>query len=133
MQPVLAKRRDLRDPVFLAELDLDLILARRNPVRSFKPLPQFPSIRRDVAMIVPEGVTHEAVLEVVRQIKPANLESIDPFDVFRGRQVPAGQKSLAYALTYRAADRTLREDEVTPVHSRLVEGFRGSMGASIRE
>ena len=133
MQPGLAKRRDLRDPVLLAELDLDLLLARRSTVKTFKPLPQFPSIRRDVAMMVPETVTHEAVLEVVRHLKPANLESMDPFDVFRGRQVPAGQKSLAYALTYRAADRTLREEDVTPVHTRLVEGFRNTIGASIRE
>ena len=84
-------------------------------------------------MIVPESVTHEAVLDVVRQLKPNNLESIEPFDVFRGRQVPSGQKSLAYALTYRAADRTLREEDVAPVHTRLVEGFRSSIGASIRE
>jgi phenylalanyl-tRNA synthetase beta chain len=133
MQPVLAKRRELRDAVLLAELDLDLLLARRNSVKSFKPLPQFPAIRRDIAMIVPESVTHDAVLGVVRQAKPANLESIEAFDVFRGRHVPAGQKSLAYALTFRAADRTLREDDVTPVHAKIVAGFRETLAAVIRE
>jgi phenylalanyl-tRNA synthetase beta chain len=133
MQPVLAKRRELRDTVLLAELDLDVLLARRNSAKSFKPLPQFPSVRRDVAMIVPESVTHDAVLGVVRQLKPANLESIEPFDLFRGRHVPAGQKSLAYALTYRAADRTLREEDVSPVHSKLVAGFQQTLGAVMRE
>jgi phenylalanyl-tRNA synthetase beta chain len=82
---------------------------------------------------VPESVTHEAVLGVVRQVKPANLESIEAFDVFRGRHVPAGQKSLAYALTFRASDRTLREEDVTPVHAKLVTGFRDTLSAVIRE
>ena len=133
MQPVLAKRRELRDAVLLAELDLDILLARRNSAKSFKPLPQFPSVRRDIAMMVPESVTHDAVLNVVRQAKPANLESIEAFDVFRGRQVPAGQKSLAYALTFRAADRTLREEDVAPVYAKLVAGFRDTLSAVIRE
>ncbi len=75
LSPVLAKKYDLRDAVLLAELNLDLLLARRNPAKSFKPLPQFPAIRRDVAMMVPEATTHEAVLQVVKQAKPANLET----------------------------------------------------------
>ena len=97
LSPALAKKYDLRDAVFLAELNLDQLLARRNPAKSFKPLPQFPSIRRDVAMLVPEATTHEAVLQMVRKTKPANLETVELFDVFRGKNVPEGQKSLAYA------------------------------------
>ena len=101
LHPTLAKKYDLRDAVFLAELNLDLLLARRNPAKPFKSLPQFPSIRRDAAMLVPEATTHEAVLNVVRQTKPQNLEVVELFDVFRGKNVPEGQKSLAYAFTYR--------------------------------
>ncbi|MGH7992707.1 MAG: phenylalanine--tRNA ligase subunit beta, partial [Limisphaerales bacterium] len=67
LSPVLAKKHDLRDAVLLAELNLDQLLARRNPAKSFKPLPQFPAIRRDVAMLVPEATTHEAVLQTVKQ------------------------------------------------------------------
>ena len=117
----------------LAELDLDLLLQRRGAGASFKPLPAFPGSRRDVAMIVPEATTHEAVQAVVRQVKPANLESLELFDVFRGTHVPAGQKSLAYAFFYRAADRTLKDDEVTTAHARLVEAFRTQLGAALRE
>ena len=103
MLPALAKQYDLRDAVFLAELNLDQLLARRNPAKSFKPLPQFPAIRRDVAMLVPEATTHDAVLQIVKQAKPANLEAVELFDVFRGKNVPEGQKSMAYAFTYRSA------------------------------
>src|SRR5205823_7602032 len=92
LQPPVAKRYDLRDAVLLAELNLDVLLARRNTGKSFKPLPVFPSIRRDLAMLVPENTTHEAVLQTVRQAKPGNLESVELFDVFRGKNVPSGQK-----------------------------------------
>jgi phenylalanyl-tRNA synthetase beta chain len=131
--PALAKHHDLRDAVLLAELDLDQLLARRNATKSFKPLPQFPSSRRDVALLVPETTTHEAVLQVVRQTKPANLDTVELFDVFRGKQVPEGQKSLAYAFTYRAADRTLKDDEVNAAQAKLLQELKNRLAAAVRE
>jgi len=131
--PLLAKKYDLRDAVFLAELNLDLLLARRNPSKSFKVLPAFPSIRRDVAMLVPEATTHDAILQVVKQTKPANLESVELFDVFRGKNVPEGQKSLAYAFTYRNSEKTLTDAEATAAHDKLVEQFKKVLQATVRE
>ncbi|HOP98519.1 MAG TPA: phenylalanine--tRNA ligase subunit beta [Verrucomicrobiota bacterium] len=133
LHPALARQYDLRDPVFLAELSFDQLIARRNPAKSFKPLPAFPSSRRDVAMVVPEAVTHEAVLQTVRKAKPANLESVELFDVFRGKNIPAGQKSMAYAFTYRSAERTLTDAEVNAAHDKLVEALKTSLQAVIRE
>jgi phenylalanyl-tRNA synthetase beta chain len=133
LQPVLGKRLDLRDPVFLAELDLDQLLQRGNSSKSFKALAQFPSIQRDLAMIVDEALTHDAVLAAVKQAKPANLEAVELFDIFRGKHVPSGQKSLAYSFTYRAADRTLKDEEVNAAHAKVVETFRSVLGASMRE
>ncbi len=133
LSPVLAKKHDLRDAVFLAELSLDQLLARRNSAKAFKPLPQFPAIRRDVAMLVPEATTHDAVLQTVRKAKPANLEGVELFDVFRGKNVPAGQKSLAYAFTYRSPERTLTDAEVNAAHVRIVEAFKAQLKATVRE
>jgi len=130
--PALAKKYDLRDAVFLAEFNLDVLLAKRNPAKSFKALPQFPAIRRDVAMIVPEATTHEAVLQTVKKTKSANLESVDLFDVFRGKHVPDGQKSLAYAFTYRSPERTLTDAEVSAAHEKLLAQFKQSLGATMR-
>jgi len=131
--PALAKKHDLRDGVFLAEFNLDLLLARRNAAKSFKALPAFPSSRRDLAMIVPEAITHDAVLQAVKQAKPANLESVELFDVFRGKHVPAGQKSVAYAFTYRAADKTLTENEVNAAQTKVVEACKTHLQAVFRE
>lgn len=133
LSPALQKRYDLRDAVFLAELNLDQVLARRVSAKTFKSLPQFPAIRRDVAMLVPESTAHEAVAAVVKQNKPANLEKFEPFDVFRGRNVPEGRKSVAYAFTYRNAERTLTDAEVNTAHEKLVEQFKQTLHATVRE
>jgi phenylalanyl-tRNA synthetase beta chain len=131
--PTLAKKYDLRDAVFLAGLNLDQLLARRNPTKSFKSLPQFPSIRRDVAMLVPEATTHESVLQTVKQAKPANLENVELFDVFRGKGIPDGQKSLAYAFIYRSPEKTLTDLEVNAAHAKILEAFKSQLKATIRE
>jgi phenylalanyl-tRNA synthetase beta chain len=131
--PALAKRYDLRDAVLLAELNLDLLLARRNPAKTLKPIPAFPTIRRDIAMLVPEATTHEAVLGAVKQVKPANLENVELFDIFRGQNVPAGLKSLAYAFTYRNAERTLTDAEVNSAHEKVVEQFKRTLQATLRD
>jgi phenylalanyl-tRNA synthetase beta chain len=133
LTPLLARKYDLRDAVLLAELNLDLLLARRNPAKSFKPLPQFPAIRRDVAMLVPEATTHDAVSQIVKQTKPANLDAVELFDVFRGKNVPAGQKSVAYAFTYRNAERTLTDAEVNTAHTKVVDALKAQLKAVVRE
>jgi len=133
LQPALARQYDLRDAVFLAELNLDMLLARRNPSHSFKALPHFPGIRRDVAMLVAETLTHENVLQAVRQAKPANLETVELFDVFRGQNVPAGQKSVAYAFTYRSLEKTLTDAEVNAAHEKLVAQLKTALVATVRE
>jgi phenylalanyl-tRNA synthetase beta chain len=130
--PPLAKKYDLRDAVFLAEFNLDLLLSKRNASKSFKSLPQFPSIRRDVAMLVPEATTHESVLQTVKQTKPANLENMELFDVFRGKNVPEGQKSLAYAFTYRAPEKTLTDAEVNSAHEKVVNALKTQLKAELR-
>ena len=132
LQPVLAKKYDLRDAVFLMEFNLDLLIGKRNPAKSFKALPQFPSSRRDVAMLVPESVTHESVLQTVRQSKASNLESVELFDVFRGKGIPEGQKSVAYAFTYRAPDKTLTDADVNAAHDKVLAGLKTQLKAELR-
>lgn len=132
LSPAACKHFDLKGPVFLAELNLELLLARRQPERSFKPMPVYPGIRRDIAMVVEEAVTHEAVMAAVKQAKPAHLESVELFDVFRGQGIADGQKSLAYAFRYRHADRTLTDAEVNEAHERVATRLKEAVQANIR-
>ena len=96
-------------------------------------MPQFPTSERDVAMLVPEAVTHADVLAVVKRAKPANLVTTQLFDVFRGKNVPDGQKSLAYSFTYRNAERTLTDKDVNGAHDALVTALKENLSATIRD
>jgi len=84
-------------------------------------------------MLVPEATTHDAVLQIVKYAKPANLEAVELFDIFRGKNVPEGQKSLAYAFTYRNAERSLTDAEVNAAHEKLVGNFKERLKAVVRE
>ena len=132
LNPLVARKYDLRDPVFLAEFNVDFLLARRNPSKSFKSLSAFPSVRRDIALLVSDSVTHDKVLAVVKQARPQNLEAAELFDVYRGKGIPEGRKSVAYAFTYRNAERTLTEAEVNAAHEKLLANLKEQLQAELR-
>jgi len=119
-------------PVWLAELDLETLGALRRPLRQYGPLPQYPAVTRDMALVVAATVTHEAVEAAIRQLAQPLLESVRLFDLYAGAPLGEGRKSLAYALTYRAADRTLTDDEVNDVHQQLVAALCRALEAELR-
>ena len=84
-------------------------------------------------MLVPDATTHESVLAAVKQAKPANLETVELFDVFRGKNIPSGQKSVAYAFIYRNPERTLTDAEANAAHEKVVQQFKQRLQAVIRE
>lgn len=133
LQIAAARRYDLREAALLLEIDLETILNKSNSERSFKPLPAFPSVQRDLSVVVLESVTHDSVVQAIRRAKPANLEKVELFDVFRGKNVPSGHKSLAYAFTYRSTERTLRDDEVAAAQARVVETLKTALNAQVRD
>ena len=91
--------------------------ATRSPISD---VPRFPAVELDVALVVPEDVTAERVEQAMTSAGGKLLESVRLFDVYRGKGVPEGTKSLAFALVYRAPDRTLTAEEVEGAHDRLV-------------
>lgn len=132
LQPALGKQLKLRDPAFLAELNLDVLLKRRNTNKSLKQLPTVPGSRRDIALLVSEEVTHEEILKTAKKAKADNLESIELFDVFRGQNIPEGQKSVAYAFNYRHPERTLKDKEVDKAHNKVTEHLKTKLNATVR-
>ncbi len=132
LMPLIAKDFDIKNSVFLAELDLDRLIAMRVHSRSFKPLPAYPSVRRDIAMLVDESTTHMDVERAVKKAKVQQLDSVEVFDVFRGKHVPEGKKSVAYSFTYRDVSKTLTDAEVNKAHDKLVAQLKSTIGAEIR-
>jgi phenylalanyl-tRNA synthetase beta chain len=132
-----ARQRDLdaASPVAIFEIDLTSARLRGTPSR-IAPIPRFPSITRDIAIIADSSVPHARIEEILRSANEPLLADIQLFDLFSdpdGIRVPAGQKSLAYSLTYRSAERTLTADEVNAAHARLKERLKAALNVSFRE
>jgi phenylalanyl-tRNA synthetase beta chain len=126
----LARKMDLRDAVYVAEVDLPVMVTGE---RQFRELPKFPAVVRDVAMVLPEAVSHGEVVAVIERNRNQHLEKVELFDIFRGGQIPMGKKSMAYSLTFRAADRTLIDAEVNAAHEELKRQLQQALPCEIRE
>ena len=124
---------DLSDPVYLAELDLDLLrqLAAAEP--KCQPISRFPAITRDIAFLAPRTILAAAAEEVIRAAAGDDLESAALFDAYEGAPLPAGRRNLAFSLTFRRHDRTLSDNEVEAVMERVRDSLRQQLGAQIRE
>jgi phenylalanyl-tRNA synthetase beta chain len=120
-------------PVFVAELHADLFLTADQSVKKFRELERFPAITRDIAMIVPEKISHEKIESVIRSAQEPLLESVRLFDLFEGSEIGPARKSLAYSLTYRDRIRTLTNEEVTVAHAKIRERLQREIGAELRE
>jgi len=133
LHPAVARNIEVRLPVFLAELDLQHVLAaiREDHLTVAAP-PRFPSVRRDLAVVVDESVAVGSLLEVIRQAGAPLLVSVELFDLFRGSGVPAGHKSCAFSLTFRAPERTLTDEEVAEVEARIIDQLGRQTGARVR-
>ena len=118
--------------VQVAELDLEAIFAAVPERYGYKPFSTFPPAKRDVAIVVPEATTAEAVLAEIRAGGGELLTAATLFDVYRGTGLPDGTKSLAFALTYQAPDRTLGDKEIAKAHEKVEGRLRHVLKAQIR-
>jgi phenylalanyl-tRNA synthetase beta chain len=120
-------------PVLFAELNLEAHSASRP---TYREIDKFPTITRDIAMIVPENLAHEKILETIVTANEPLLARVELFDVFSGEQAKnfgAEKKSMAYALTYRDKTRTLTNEEITVVHAKIRERLKRELGVELRE
>ena len=133
LHPRYADRLGLGNRLVLAgEFDLDALLAVLPPRFAYRPVPRFPAALRDVAVIVEESVTAERVAGEIRTAGGDLLREVRLFDLYRGENIAAGKKSLAYALTYQAEDRTLTDKEVDKAHKKIEDRLRHVLKAVIR-
>ena len=133
--PAIAEARGFpgAEDVYVAELDLDaLTIASADADRLVESLPRFPSIVRDISMLVDDTLPAATVRGTIRSSAPSTLVSIAEFDRYQGKGVPDGRVSLSLRLTFRAPDRTLTDDEVQAATNRIVEALRTTHGAEQR-
>ena len=109
----------------LCELELKMLLKKTNETGRVSAVPQFPSVRRDIAITVGEGVTNEDIVKVIRKNGGKELVKAEIFDIFKN--------SRAYALEFRSAEKTLTDDEVGRTFGRIVEALKATAGIEVRE
>jgi phenylalanyl-tRNA synthetase beta chain len=131
IHPLVREAFNLPDqPVLAAELDIEALVGCAPAANRINDVPRFPAVTEDLAMVVDDKLSAEKVQSVIESVG-GWLKSARLFDVFKGEQIGAGKKSLAYRLTYQA-DRTLTDAEVVKVREDIIRRLREELGAVIR-
>ncbi len=136
LAPGRARALDARGPVVVAEIRLDVIQATGGSAKPFVPIPKFPAVARDVAVVLPAGQPYGPLRQAVLDAKEPLLESVTLFDIFTdptGARLAADRKSLAFALTFRSPERTLTTDEINAACDRIKGRLRSSFPIEFRE
>jgi phenylalanyl-tRNA synthetase beta chain len=133
VHPQVTEVFELGGRVFSAEIDLSILAELSRETPRFSDLPRFPPVYRDMAVVVSTAVTWQEIREVVLKAGAGITCGLRVFDVYTGAPVPEGKKSVAFALTYQAPDRTLTDEEVGAVHEGIRRQLEERLGARIRE
>lgn len=133
VHPDVAEIYGLSSRVYSSELNFELIVKIADTEKGYTPLPKYPSTSRDIALIVDEDVTVGEIEKIISENGGKILEDVKLFDVYRGKQVDEGKKSVAFALTYRSDDRTLTDQEVSKVHDLILSRLEDKINAVLRK
>jgi len=123
----------LNDPVAAAELNLEPLISNVWKRSEVKDIPLYPAVERDFAFVVDEAIRHEEILKAVQSAAPAELEKVTLFDVFRGKTLEKGKKSVAYSFVYRSPSGTLTDEKVNAFHEAVGKKVCTAVAAVIRE
>ncbi len=117
----------------LCELELKPLLKRVNEVGKVSAVPQFPLVRRDIALVAAANVTNDDVVKIIRKNGGKDLTKAEVFDIFKSKELKDGARSLAYALEFRSAERTLTDEEVGRAFQRICDALKATAGVEVRE
>jgi len=133
LHPNLSEKLEISKKLYVLEIDLDKTTAfSKQKSKMFNPLPKFPSVRRDIALIIDESTPVGGILEEIDRIGSGLIEDAAIFDVFTGSPVQEGKKSVAVSLNLRAADKTLTEEEINKVQEKTLKKLGLALGAELR-
>jgi phenylalanyl-tRNA synthetase beta chain len=130
LHPKVSQVFELPVGTYLFEISVDTLVPYTLEAARYEPLPRFPAVMRDLALVVGEGVSHERIADIIKGF--ALVKKAALFDVYAGKQVAADKKSLAYSLTFQSSDHTLNDAEVDKVLEAILKKLNDDLGASLR-
>ena len=133
IHPVVLTNYDVKQAAFLFELHCDHLLPLIKDTRQSRPIPKFPAIFRDITIIINNDIETQKVIAAAQQQQEALVESFTLLDVFEGKPIAEGKKSVSLRVTYRSVVKTLKDEDVSPIHQsiadRLVKAFKATLPA----
>ncbi len=133
LHPAVLEAWEIECPAFYAEINVVRLLAHKGGTKTYKPLPKFPKVERDIAVVVDERVTAAEARDVIEKTRlKVTLDDVALFDVYRGPGIPAGKKSMAYSFTLRAEDHTLADEEIQAAVGMVVRALQARLKAELR-
>lgn len=132
IHPDVEEEYGLDTPCYVAELDLDALYEAADTKKVYTPIPKFPAATRDIAILVDDSVLAGDIEEAIRKAGGALVEKVNLFDIYKGAQIEAGKKSMAYAIVYRDLKKSLRDEDVNKVHDKILKSLEYKLGAQLR-
>jgi len=132
LSPAAAEGFDLKEKLYVFELSFDKIITKAVTEKKYTHLPKYPSIYRDIAIVLDNNIKSDDVYRIIRDTDNSILKEIILFNYYEGKQIPDGKKSLAYSLVYRTDERTLTEEDINPIHEKVIANLRDKLGAVLR-
>lgn len=132
LHPDVNENYNFRQRVYLAYIDLELIIGTAKREILFQPMPKYPNVVRDMAVLVPDKIHSQVIEQLIKTVGGDLVAGYELFDVYRGPQIADGLKSLAYEVTYQAQERTLTDGEVNELHEQIKEAIKLQLGADFR-
>ena len=132
VHPLVAKNYGIDAEIYAAELDFTALSALELPEKTYVPLPKYPAVSRDIAVVCDEALTVAALESCIRKAGGKLLRQVRLFDIYRGKGIAEGKKSLAFSLTLRADDRTLTDADSDGVISAVLSRLDAELGAKLR-
>jgi phenylalanyl-tRNA synthetase beta chain len=132
LHPTVQKNFEIEKPTFCFELNFEKLVKLSRTQKTITAPSRFPDSTRDIAMLIPEELATVNVIDCIKAVKSKEIENVHIFDVYRGKGIPEGQKSIAVRVRYRSFERTLGEEEITTLHKKIIANLEEKLQVAFR-
>lgn len=133
IHPIVQENYDISDKVYIAEINMKKLEKYSKKEKKYVPIPKYPAVERDIAVLVDEKIEVLKIEKLIKAKAKKILEEVNLFDIYRNEKIGENKKSVAYALKFRAKDRTLKDDEISKVMENIIKALKEELGAELRK
>jgi phenylalanyl-tRNA synthetase beta chain len=130
LHPKVAQAFELSGTVCLIEMDVEKLADKATRLKKYQPIPRFPSVTRDIALVVDEQVSYQQVADIIRSFP--QVKEVTLFDLYQGEQIPQDKKSFAIRIVYQSPSRTLTDEQVDQTQQGMLDRLHQELSASLR-